>query len=164
MGNQSTHSKPIEIPKSRATAYFDIFHKITTPIMLLDCKHMSLVDLNNSCSDLLGISREGLYLSTNTHEFWPQTQQYYQNKSSKKVLKTRIKESLKNKTKTKIIFECLHTKGSSIWVQFSVTKITIWKNPIFQIIMNKIPSPSGKIIKNDLKMGHFTISDQDFDN
>ncbi|KAJ3425972.1 hypothetical protein M0812_28419 [Anaeramoeba flamelloides] len=164
MGNQSEHSKSIEIPKSRTKTYFDIFYTITAPIMLLDCKHMSLVDINNSCSDLFGISSDGLLLSTNPSQFWPKTQQYYENKSSKNFLKTRLKESLKNKTKTEFIFECLHTKGTTLWVQFSVTKITIWKNSIFQIVVNKIPSPTEKIIKNDVTIEYFTKSEQDFDN
>ncbi|KAJ6226528.1 hypothetical protein M0813_10746 [Anaeramoeba flamelloides] len=156
MGNQSTYSKSIEIPKSRTIAYFDIFHKITSPLMLVDCKHMSLVDLNSSCLALFWISRDGLCLSTSASQFWPKTQQYYQNKTSNKFLKTKLHKSLKKKTKTELVFECVDSKGTLFLAQLSVTRIQIWKNSMYQIVLNKISS--GHLTKTSQKTVNMGLS------
>ncbi|KAJ3446502.1 hypothetical protein M0812_08311 [Anaeramoeba flamelloides] len=142
MGNQSATSNNIQIPQSRVTTYFEIFHQIKTPLMLLDGKHMSLIDLNNKCSSLFGIKRGELCLSRSASiHFWPSVQRLHQNQTSKHFLKKQFKKLKKTKNKTEFIFECLNQEGNTLWAHFSVTKINIWKNSMFQIIISPIPNP-----------------------
>ncbi|KAJ3439290.1 hypothetical protein M0812_15314 [Anaeramoeba flamelloides] len=157
MGNQST-SKEIQIPKSRINEYFEIFHKVSSPLILIDKKKMSIVDLNNAFSMLLGYDRKELFVSSTTNKFWPEHQTIYQNKKSTLILKQKLKENLKLKTKTDFVFECLHSKGHPIFTQFTITKVSIWKNSIYQIVITERPSPFEQKTKS------VKIPDLDFPN
>ncbi|KAJ3432098.1 hypothetical protein M0812_21028 [Anaeramoeba flamelloides] len=141
MGNHNSTTNVIKIPQSRVLTYFEIFHQMKTPLMLLDGKHMSLIDLNNTCSDIFGLKRSELCLSSSSFTFCPPVQKLHQNQSSKLFLKKQFKKLQKTKNKTGFIFECLNKEGSSILSYFSVTKISMWQNSMYQIIMSEIPNP-----------------------
>ncbi|KAJ3441997.1 hypothetical protein M0812_14018 [Anaeramoeba flamelloides] len=149
MGNQNSTTNEVEIPQSRVTTYFEIFHQMKTPLMLLDGKHMSLIDLNNTCSDMFGLKRSELCLSSSSFKFCPPVQKLYQNQPSKLFLKKQFKKLQKTKNKTGFIFECLNNEGFTVWSYFSVTKINMWQNSMYQIIMSQIPNPLKNLVQNE---------------
>ncbi|KAJ6246133.1 hypothetical protein M0813_19580 [Anaeramoeba flamelloides] len=151
MGNHGSKPKEIQIPESRILAYFKIFHQMKTPLMLLDGKHMSLIDINNTCSSLLGMQRKDICLSLSTFKFWPPVQKMYQNQPSKQFLKHQLKKLNKNKNKTEFIFECNDQEGASVWSHFSVTKINMWHNSIYQIIISRIQNPFSNLSQIEKK-------------
>ncbi|KAJ6238092.1 hypothetical protein M0813_03326 [Anaeramoeba flamelloides] len=143
MGNQN--QKIIEIPQTQITTYFKIFHETKTAVMLLELQKLSMIDLNPSCKNLLGIEKNNQSNYNQTpFDFCPSVQSMYHNKASDMVFREQIELLKQKKGLTEFYFEWKNKKGEPLKTILCLRSISLWGNSLLQIMISHLKQETKK--------------------